>query len=413
MAPVIWKVAQRERVSVLSLNPHNDIFSDFRIQYLLENPNVKIDFLYTLNKNSFFLNIFGNLISNYSPISYKYDSVSKTYAFLRWIISKVVRIFLYRFLKVDINRKIRQMYDLDWIEEAFEDTKPEIFIFDHASHPGIYNVPFLTEYAAKIKIPTIDIPHGIPLFVKHPKQWDKSKKNLVSYRKNHSVLHHKWWKDELLDSGMSPENLPILGSPRFCLDWVRIINKITPEDQSLLKYKNNKKLNLVYMEMGGCHDANIEIVNESIKKILDLDFVNFIIKPQTRSNMLMTDVNVGNAYIANNENSVNLVKWADVVLVLFSSIMIEALIQGKTYIYPSYWHSGRMIYADYNACLNVDSYDKLENALRKKFKDKNYLGYHKKNVDAFLDDAIFNNFEQNIILDNFDNYISKIKKERK
>ena len=75
--------------------------------------------------------------------------------------------------------------------------------------------------------------------------------------------------------------------------------------------------------------------------------------------------------------------------------MIEALIQGKTYIYPSYWHNGRMIYDDYNACLNVDSYDRLENALRKKFKDKNYLGYYKKNVDAFLDDAIFNNFKQN------------------
>ena len=164
------------------------------------------------------------------------------------------------------------------------------------------------------------------------------------------------------------------------------------------------------MEMGGTHDADIETVEDSIEKISELDFVSLIIKPQTRANKLLYKSDSKNLYIAQKENSVNLVKWADVVIVLFSSIMIEVLLQSKCYIYPKYMHKGEMIYEMYGACWTVNSYDDLVAALWKKYKQRDYIPYSQSNIDQFLDEAIFNGFEQKDVLNSYVDYINGINK---
>jgi len=410
MAPVIWKFGEiREEIRVYSLNPNNDIFNDYRLKFLINNRQIKLDYLYTSNSSKLFSFLFGNLICKYGLNTHKYLLTNIIFVYVRWFISKIFRFLLYRIFRINISHVISKIYDFDWVEDILIKNKPSILIFDHASHPKLYNVGSILKVAKKMKIPTIDIPHGIPLFVEHPHQWDKAKKNLVAFKKDHTVLHHKWWKKELIEFGLDPKNTPILGSPRFCKDWVKIINEILPYDDSL-NNMNNEKLKVVYMEMGGTNDANAEIIEDTIKRISELDFINLIIKPQTRSNRLLLRENPDNIYIARNENSVNLVKWADVVLVLFSSIMIEALIQKKTYIYPKYMHDGEMIYEEYGACWTVNSYKELEMALLKKYKKRNYQPYSNDNVNQFLNEAIFNGFVQKDILNNYVDYISDIAK---
>ena len=42
MSPVIWKFGQlNKEVRVLSLNPNNDIFNDYRLKFLIKNSKIK------------------------------------------------------------------------------------------------------------------------------------------------------------------------------------------------------------------------------------------------------------------------------------------------------------------------------------------------------------------------------------
>jgi len=117
-----------------------------------------------------------------------------------------------------------------------------------------------------------------------------------------------------------------------------------------------------------------------------------------------------NSYVSVNENSINLIKWADVVIVLFSSIMVEVLIRGKCYIYPKYMHKGEMIYEKYGACWTVNNYDELQSALEKKYNQRDYIPYTQNNVDQFLNEVIFNGFDQQDILNSYVDYINGVSK---
>ena len=88
--------------------------------------------------------------------------------------------------------------------------------------------------------------------------------------------------------------------------------------------------------------------------------------------------------------------------------MIEALIRGKSYIYPKYFHKGEMIYEEFGACWKVNSYDELEAALRKKNEQRDYKPYPQSSVDKFLNEAIFNGFDQKDILDGYVDYINSV-----
>jgi len=288
----------------------------------------------------------------------------------------------------------------------FIDIKPDILIFDVASNPKLYNIGAVLDIAKKMCIPTIDVPHGIPLYVSHPKQWNKARKNLVRYKKDHMVMSHKWWKNELINVGLNPKNTPILGNARFCNEWVEVLDNIIPDDSSLNRLGGGK-LKVVYMEMGAVHDVDVEMVRDAMLKVASLDFLTLVVKPQTRSNTLQHKFS-DSVYVATDENSVNLVKWADVVIVIVSSIVVEALIRDKCAIYLKFTHEGKMLFDEYKACWAVESYEELESALRMLNNNRKYIPYCKKDKDKFLNEVVFNKFEQNTILGSYIDYMNSI-----
>ena len=390
MSPIIYKISNttQQDIHILSLNPNIDIHTDYRLKFLVKNKRVELNYFYKSSKNDFFLYMLGCLICSNRVLNINKNlSVwKKMLAIVQWFASNSARLLLFKLIKIEVTALIKKLYDENWVQELFLDKNPKILVFDPVSHPKLYNVGAVLNVAKEMLIPTIDVPHGIPLFTHHPKQWDKSKRYLVKYKKDHMVLHHQWWKNELLDVGLNPDNTPILGSARFCDEWVEILDNIIPKDNSLDSI-GGEKLKVVYMEMGGTHDADISIVRDTMSKISELDFLTLVVKPQTRSNTLQHEFS-NKSYIATNENSV-----------LFSSIMIEVLIREKCFIYPRFMHTGRMIYDEYKACWPVDSYEEMEQALRKLDKDRKYIPYSKSDADNFLNEVIFIKFEQGCILD--------------
>ncbi|MBH30547.1 MAG: hypothetical protein CMG71_00980 [Candidatus Marinimicrobia bacterium] len=391
LTPIIYKIAKetQEKVLVLSLNPFLEINKDFRLLYLIDETDVDIDILYNKYFPKFFYRIIG----------------------LFWgtgggKILLVLRKTIISLFRLDISSVIARLYNDKWVMDFFAAIKPKLLVFDHAIRPGIYNATSLLAIAKNLSIPTVDLPHGISLYIRHPNAWDKARFNLVNYRKDHMVLQTQWWKDELVEHGLDLRNVSILGSARFCDEWTNILHDIIPPERSLSS-RGLDKLKVVYMEVAAVNDVKINLIEEMIGKISSLDFVSLIIKPQTRGGKTFFSL-PDNIYVAKNENSVNLIKWADVVIVVFTSILIEALIQKKSLIYPRYLHNRETIYEKFNSCWDVGSYDELESALYKLKDEPTYRPYSDSSVEDFMDAVVNNGPSRRDVLDGYKNFLLNI-----
>ena len=121
MSPVIWQMSKVcNNVKIYSLNPNNDIFNDYRLKFLNTFPSVNLDFLYTNNSSNLFSYIFGHIICNYR-INHITNSITAKYKnYFIWFFSRIIRLLLFRILKIDVSVFIRKIYDERWVEDLFK-----------------------------------------------------------------------------------------------------------------------------------------------------------------------------------------------------------------------------------------------------------------------------------------------------
>ena len=306
MSPIVYEIAKdlNKKVQILCLNMSYDIYKDYRLNYLSKKKNIFISYYYTIYTPSIFYKILGFLLCRKKTI----------FSFIPKISMKLISLF-----KIDINKLIQTLYNEKWVEGLYEFIKPSVLVFDHATHQDLYNMRTLNKIAKKYSIPTIDVPHGIPLYANHPKRWDKAKSIYLNNVKDHMVLHHKWWEKELNDIGLNKLQTPILGSARYCNEWIEKINEILPSDSSL-KNLGKDKLKVLYMDLPHYKEYNPKFSQELINQILSLNFTYTIVKPQTRSNKMTFETNE-KVYIANDENSVNTaIYYFKFIIIIFFEI---------------------------------------------------------------------------------------------
>ncbi len=417
MVPIVYRIAQdtKEDILLLSLNPISDISKDFRLNYLKDRYNIPISYLYNYFAPTKLHKFLGNLVSStYLGGSFKKNiSVClQSFTFnprkqkrfqesMFFLMSGLFRRFMVRSGLLD--KFIKKFFNKNWADGLFKSLKPSVLVFDPASHLRLYNVASLLWAAKRLRIPTIDVPHGIPIYVKHPPLYKKAWMDSIKTNKDYQVVNHRFWKDECVNSGYNPEKMTVLGSVRFCKEWENKLHQIIPPDISLCD-KGKGKTKVVYMDRGADrHGKYLGIVENSIKKIEHLDSVHLLFKPQTRSNNLFMDVpsSVEISYC----NSVNLIKWSDVAIILQSSIMIEALFQDKVVIYPRFFHGDETLFGAFQACWIVDSYEELEDALKTLEKNPTYRPYSNSDIKNFLAEIVYNGEYGRDILGDYKDFI--------
>ena len=425
MVPIVYRMAKdtKEEIAVLSLNPFYDISNDFRLNYLKDKYNIPISYLYNYYAPSLLYKFLGNLvcstylggsfIKNLSVcfLSFNLNSIKlrKFQESVFFLMSGLFRGIMIRFKLFE--KFIKKFFNKKWAEGLFKSIKPSILIFDPVSQLRLYNVASLLWTAKRLGIPTIDVPHGMPIYVNHPPLYKRAWRDLIKTDKDYQVVNHRFWKDECVNNGFNREKITVLGSARFCKEWENILYQIMPPDISL-NDKGAGKTKVVYMDRGGDRHGKYKgIVEDSINKIENLDFVHLLFKPQTRSNKLVVDLlpSVEISYC----NSVNLIKWSDVAIILQSSIMIEALFQNKVVIYPRFFHGDETLFGAFKACWIVDSYEELEDALKTLKKNPTYRPYSDRDIKKFLTEIVYNSEYEQDILGDYKDFILEFSKGRK
>ena len=334
-SPIIDHLAKKKnKISIFSINLTQDLSKDYRISYLLK----KYSCVSFVNFYDFFnLNFFQKLI-----LDLDYSYLKNNNILLNFFCKTLKKLNLFLFLRNFFFKKENL---------KFKDNLPKNLIIDHLTPKKLFYFNLLFDHLRKKKTKIISIPAGLPLYIKHPKPWDIAKIEVsnLSYQVDKIVLQHKYWAKEINEFKKLNNNYEIIGSPRYAYEWRKILNKIVKR-KNYISHKN--KIKIVYMDSNNPSHIDYQKLKQktlnslSQNKLYDVKF-----KPHPRSNKI--HVKLGdNIKICTKENSLNLIKWADIVLGDISAIMLEVILQNKRYISLSYLRkkNNSMLYDKYKIC---------------------------------------------------------------
>ena len=120
--PIIYKLAQQgcKNVVVLALNPNMDLKYDFRLNYLRNKLNIRVDYLYNYYKPKFSHKLTSFLVCNLKLLSFAPSSF-------------LLRIFNFN------NYFYNKLFGIEWCNSLIKNKKIKISVFDWQK-PGKFNI---------------------------------------------------------------------------------------------------------------------------------------------------------------------------------------------------------------------------------------------------------------------------------
>ncbi len=275
----------------------------------------------------------------------------------------------------------------------------------------LFVIDALVKAANDSSIPILALPHGTFVYTNEKIASDSGPIGI--YNKldpfDAVIAESKLHKEFMARSGLENNKLHVLGNARYCHEWVRQNSKIIPE-VLIRSDEDDKKLKLVFMTS----TTRWRVDKEGMLKVFDLlnnfEGIRILVKPHTRGNKEaylyknLSHINVSDI------SSVELCRWADIILVIGSSIILEPLIQRKPALYLKYLHENTTIYEEYEACWIINSEDELKAALTHLKRNKNKVPYSDDKVKRFVSDMVYNGQMENNILKNYADFIVSFKK---
>ena len=176
---------------------------------------------------------------------------------------------------------------------------------------------------------------------------------------------------------MTENQLAVLGSPRYCEAWLKILLGLMPPSPLS---RSDSKLKIVMFLRKSNFTTFWEEVGEMVHLIAAFPGVELIIKPHTRSGWkqsLTKDSSIRrlpNVSVASDDaHSVHLMNWADVIIDLATSVVFEAVRAKKPVLAADYLIAARSVVAYYMPETELkcrdDVYEKMKYFLANGFDD--------------------------------------------
>jgi hypothetical protein len=405
MTPIIWKMARNNYpVSVYCIEPARDIKNDYRLKFLTMN-GVKIDYVFNHFAQGlglrhwihrfFFLRLLAlhrSILSNKKIQGFHFiDKFNQS-----------IQKYGDRLYK----RSIKRFYNLEWAKGIVKKSSAKVICFDWVRSRKSRVVGPLIRAANEMSIPIISLPHGVFLYTNNFIKFDSTEKmrfekfNLFDY----VVVQNPLRKKVIAKSGVDDQKIVVLGSTRYCDEWMAQNRKILPR-KMLPQEVIDKKLKVVFMTTRPSYRINVDRMMQTFEMLSQMEDFEVVIKPHTRSGdeaFIYRDVPLSDV---SDLSSVELCEWADVILVIASSIIIEALKLGKPALYLKHLHENTMEYEKFNACWIINSDAELKDALSSLRKDKNNLPYTEENVNRWLAEIIYGGRNKRDILNDYTQFI--------
>jgi hypothetical protein len=403
IAPVVWKLHKDSYpVAVFCMNLQYDIQQDYRLRFL-KDQGVVVDYLYDAfyeKRDPVHQFLYSLIRASYKvrqKLAHDYQVSPRA---LPKLLGRLVGLAGTLFYK--ITRRI--YYGHRWARLVLERTNAQAVCFDYI-FPRMYVVDAFLKTAGEMSIPVLALPHGIQLFTNersNPKSTE-ARKFYKFNRFDYIIVANKLRKDFLVKAGVAGDKISVLGSARYCRAWLEQNNKIVPKTAAELS-GDSEKLKVVLMPSKPQCRLDMERMFASCRLIAELNGIEAVIKPHTRTRNMDQ---FGNYPLSDVSHvlTANLCEWADVLLVVGSSVITEGLMRGKPVLYLKYLHDNTTLFEELGACWIIHNELELKNALISLQAQRTDMPYSEKNVAAFLSEVVYGGNRNRDVLDAYEQFI--------
>jgi hypothetical protein len=390
-------------VAVYCIDPEYDIDNDYRLNFLKER-GVTVDLIYNVfdQYRGFIHGAVRFLFLRSFAAARRLNFNGRT----EWtFLSRMFGQFVQRVGSLFYRLAKSKYYRGRWAHKFIEQSGAQVLCFDWI-RPRKYVVDPLLRAAKEMSIPTVALPHGVFLYTNDLVQ-SESKEEGQFARYNYYdyvVVQNKLFKEVISKSGVNREKIFVLGSTRYCNEWTTQNKKILPRKMES-NGNNAGKLKVVFMTTRPHYRIHVEKMLRTFDILGNLDRVEVVVKPHTRTGK-EAEMYKGLA-LANvaNISSVELSEWADVMLVVGSSIIIEALTQDKPALYLKYLHENITEYEEFGACWIINDEDELRDALVSLRDKQRHLPYTDEIVKRWLAEVIYGGQTERDVLRDYEDFI--------
>ena len=130
-----------------------------------------------------------------------------------------------------------------------------------------------------------------------------------------------------------------------------------------------------------------------------------MVKPHTRTGGEKYLFDGNNLPDASHILTAELCEWADVSLVVGSSVITEALMRKKPALYLKYLHENTTLFEELGACWTISDENELKNALMSLQKNKEGIPYQESSVLDYVVEVVHGGRAEKDVLGNYENFI--------
>ena len=404
ITPIVWKM-QRDNfpVAVFCLNPEYDLHGDYRLRFL-RNRGVKVTYIFDeFNRALGPIHLIMRFIGRTCfAVANRLDNHSRT------LFSAGLAVLQKRARKIGkkIYKRCRQkFYDISWARNIIAQSGARILCFDHVN-PKRYVVNILLTAAGEKLIPAIALPHGVFIYTNSFVRTGSSEESRYEKfnRFDYIITQNKLRKEVLVRAGVDKERISVLGSVRYCREWMAQNKKILPRTMKMAT-ENSGRLKAVFMTTRFAYRIDVERMLKTFDLLSELKGMEIVVKPHTRSGkeaQVYESIPLSNVY---EFSSVELCEWADLMLVIGSSILIETLVQRKPVLYLKYLHENTTEYEQLGACWTIHDETELKDALLSLQINEADVPYTEENSNRFLSEIIYGGRGERDVLEDYENFI--------
>lgn len=372
IAPVIWKFLEKGESTIVIFGTDFDYNNDYRINFLQEKYGLEI---------FDFSSEYGNSIS----------------------------------------RKMKYIFGA---YKPYEDFLKEhdvlVCIFEWTVYYGSSIQNMFFGAAKRLKVPVISIPHGVNIYLNldimelqreiYLKNGENRTTNVFNYIDLWVDPNYVTQKQHI-SAGVDPNISEVWGSARYYPDWAKMNLEICP------KFTPSKstegKIKLVFMLPHWAYNIDVCESVRLIKKLANLPWVYTIIKDHTRGGGGLNEEfrkelnSLPNVEASVPAHSPSLIQWSDVVVNFGSSIGIEAILQDKILINPSYLHTNQTFFEKTNSAHEPENTEEFIGILDK-IRNNDLISIPEANKLNLLKEGVYGDKNEYDILEYYYGRISNL-----
>jgi len=294
--------------------------------------------------------------------------------------------------------------DIDWKTELgnefINSNMPLIFVL-HNDHITLEIVSKIKKQNKRAKC--VLLPHGTTICDNQMvSETDLDKTPIVKQHPLYKVIDYslktsKRDKNDEVFNGFKDDRSIIIGSPRYCSEWIKIKSNLNL-DGAEVRVNSNYNIKVLFL----IPKKHINIFSEELIRTIDfissyeeieLVLLNYNSHFPNMPDYIINKNNISQYLISEKYSTSKLIDWADIIFHAGTGVIFESFMKEKITVLPRYLSCNTLISDKYNAGFNLSNRDELRtlcnaavaslNNLKNDYREKCELA-NKKFIDDFV-----------------------------